>query len=37
LLGRRVPDLDVERLREVVFKNYRIIYEPARKASSSLP
>jgi toxin ParE1/3/4 len=28
LSGRRVPELDLERLREVVFHNYRIIYEP---------
>ncbi len=28
LSGRRVPELDIERLREVVFHNYRIIYEP---------
>ena len=26
--GRRVPELDMERVREVVFHNYRIIYEP---------
>ena len=28
LSGRRVPELDLERVREVVFHNYRIIYEP---------
>lgn len=28
LLGRRVPDLDIDSLRELVFQNYRIIYEP---------
>ena len=28
LLGRRVPGLNIERLRELVFQNYRIIYDP---------
>ena len=27
LSGRRVPDLGIARVREVVFQNYRIIYE----------
>ena len=28
LSGRSVPELGIDQLREVVFHNYRIIYEP---------